>query len=120
MDYVPSNRYWENDNGGPAVLIQSISIDEPGEYRFSCQYPEGVSGPSFQVSLGPNYVWELIRMVLQNGLALLTVLFSLPAAILISIVLVLSGLISGKSSSSTPGQSMGKNIQVLSCCENPI
>jgi len=97
-DYVPSNRFWEKNNGGPAVLIQSISIDEPGEYRFLCQYPENVAGPSLQISLGPNYVWEMIRVVLKFGPTLLLLIFSLPAAILIAVFLVVAGFISGKTS----------------------
>ena len=96
LDYVPSNRFWKKNDGGPAVLIQSISEDEPGEYRFLCKYPEGIAGPSFQISLGPNYVWEMIRMVLKNGLALLLLIFSLPTAILVSGILLMAGLISSK------------------------
>ncbi len=100
LDYVPSNRFWEKYDGGPAVLIQSISVDEPGEYRFLCQYPEGVAGPSFQISLGPNYVWEMIRMVLKNGLALLLLIFSLPTAISVSGILLMAGLIASKGTNS--------------------
>jgi hypothetical protein len=109
-DYVPSNRFWEKNNGGPAVLIQSISVDEPGEYMFLCQYPEDITGPIFQISLGPNYVWEMIRVVLKNGPALLLFIFSLPAAILIVIVLFLAGLVSGKTSSNQYEQGAANEI----------
>jgi hypothetical protein len=98
LDHVPSNRFWEKNNGGPAVLIQSISVVEPGEFRFLCHYPEDAAGPSVQVSLGPNYAWEMIHLVLKNGLALLVLVFSLPTASLISIGLLLAGLFSGKTS----------------------
>jgi len=72
-DYEPSNRYWSKKGGGPATLIQSITVDEPGEYIFECTSQDDYLGSNVSVSLGPNYTWEFIRLVLKKGPVLIAI-----------------------------------------------
>ena len=91
-DYEPSNRYWSKKSGGPATLIQSVRIDEPGAYSFECSYRENNKGEGVQVSLGPNYTWELIRLVLKFGLGIAGIILTLGGSILVSAILFLAGM----------------------------
>lgn len=93
QDYEPANRYWSKEGGGPATLIQSITVEEPGLYEFSCQYGGEYTGPVVQVSLGPNYVWEFIRISLKYIAAILGVFLSLTIPLLVGIALCCAGWI---------------------------
>ena len=86
-DYEPTNRYWSKKGGGPATLIKSVTIEEPGLYEFSCQHQGDYSGPALQVSLGPNYAWEFIRISLKNILAILGMFLSVTVPLLVCIAL---------------------------------
>ncbi len=97
-DYEPTNRYWSKKGGGPATLIQSITIEEPGRYEFSCQYPGDYTGPDIHVTIGPNYAWELIRISLKYILALLGMCLSVTTSLVISFILLFSGLMTKKNS----------------------
>jgi len=59
-DYVPTNTYFTKDRDRVGVLIQSISIDEPGTYTFSCLRADGGSQPQAVLAVGPNFAWEFI------------------------------------------------------------
>lgn len=97
-DYEPTNHYWSKEGGGPATLIQSISVEEPGLYVFSCQYLDDFSGPDIQVTIGPNYAWEFIQVSLRYILALLGLYGSVSVSLVISLILVIAGLMSKKGS----------------------
>ena len=70
-DFVDTNRY----SGGGAnykerregVLIMSTTIDKPGNYTFSCQYPGGEEQPKIVVSVGQNIAWEVIQTLLRTA-----------------------------------------------------
>jgi hypothetical protein len=93
-DYQPTNRYWSRQGGGPATLIQSISIEEPGLYEFSCQHPGDYGGPDLQVTIGPNYTWEFIRISLKVIPALVGIYLSLTIPVVVSICILITGLLS--------------------------
>jgi len=95
-DYKPTNRYWSKIGGGPATLIQSITIDDPGEYTFECVKQDDNSVPDVLVSLGPNYTWEFIRLVLKNGVAVLGIILSLFSSVFLSLILVGAGIVEKK------------------------
>lgn len=95
-DYQPSNRYWSRQGGGPATLIQSISIEDPGQYEFSCQHPGDYSGPDLQVTIGPNYTWEFIRTSLEVIPALVGIYLSLTIPVVVSICVLIAGLLRRK------------------------
>lgn len=95
-DYEPTNRYWSKEGGGPATLIQSITVEEPGQYVFSCQYPGDYSGPDTLVTIGPNYAWEFIRVSLRYIVALLGIYISVSVSLVISLILLFAGLMAKK------------------------
>jgi hypothetical protein len=77
-DYVPTNTYSTKDRERVGVLIRSITIDEPGTYRFSCRYANGSSRPEIVLAVGPNLDWEFLSIVVRSivtGAAGLAVLF---------------------------------------------
>jgi len=77
-------------------LIQSITIDDPGEYTFECVKQDDNSVPDVLVSLGPNYTWEFIRLVLKNGVAVLGIILSLFSSVFLSLILVGAGIVEKK------------------------
>jgi len=90
-DYVETNRYWQKDGVNTGVLIMSITVDEPDTYQFACQYQNGNTGPEITVALGPNYIWEFLRLGWKAGLPLLGGTCILCGSVLVA----LTGLIAG-------------------------
>jgi hypothetical protein len=70
-DYIESNRYWSQDQGRYFVLIMSITIDKPDTYTFTCDYLDGRSEPEIPLALGPNYIWEFLKVTGKVALPLL-------------------------------------------------
>lgn len=97
-DYEPTNRYWSKKGGGPATLIQSITIENPGKYVFSCQHLNDYSGADVHVTIGPNYAWEFIRISLRYILALLGMYLSITVPLVISLILFCAGLLTKRDS----------------------
>ena len=102
-DYEPTNRYWSKKGGGPAILIQSITVEEPGEYTFRCVYQDDNMGPEVSVSLGPNYTWEFIRLALKSGPVLISIILSLTGSFLVSTILIMAGIFHIKDSEYSEG-----------------
>jgi hypothetical protein len=88
-DYVETNRYWAKGRTSTGVLIMSLTVDEPGIYRFTCRYQDGSSGPESVVAMGPNYVWEFLKVVGKIGLPLLAGLSVLCASGLLALLIVI-------------------------------
>ena len=92
-DYVPGNRYWLQDRSMEAVLVMSISVNKADRYEFKCDYMNDKTGPQLTVALGPNYIWEFIRVAgmiifpLFNGIVLVC------SSNLIGIILIIVGVI---------------------------
>ena len=95
-DYQPSNRYWSKKGGGPATLIQSITVDEPGRYDFSCSHPADYQGPDVQVTIGPNYTWEFIQFSSKYVLSVLGMCLSILIPFVISLILFVIGWMTKK------------------------
>jgi hypothetical protein len=92
-DYVETNRYWSKDQDRLGVLIMSLTVDEPDTYTFACNYEDGRSEPNILVALGPNYVWEFLKVAGKISLSLFgaTAIFcgsSLMALIIVIIVAI--------------------------------
>jgi hypothetical protein len=51
--------------GRAGVMFKRISIDQPGVYNFSCQYPDGRSYPKNVMAVGPNLVLEFFNIALK-------------------------------------------------------
>ena len=59
---VEGNVYTSHNPTRAGVLFKQISIDQPGVYTFSCQYPDGRSYPKSVMAVGPNLVWEFFNI----------------------------------------------------------
>jgi hypothetical protein len=66
------------------VMFKRISIDHPGVYNFSCQYPDGRSYPKSVMAVGPNFILEFINIAVKP----------IAAMFFGSIAFVLAGVIS--------------------------
>jgi hypothetical protein len=85
-DFVESNRYWSKDKFGYGVLIMSITVDAPGAYTFSCQRQEHDEIEEIVVALGPNYVWEFLRVAGAIGLPFLGGISALCGSLLVGLI----------------------------------
>ena len=65
LDYstVEGDIYTYPDRAG--VMFKRISIDEPGLYNFTCQYPDGSTYPKIVMAVGPNLIWEFFNVALK-------------------------------------------------------
>ena len=68
-DYIEGNKYETQERVG--VLINHISIDQPGVYNFSCQYSDGRTYPRIVLAVGPNIVWEFFNVAVKPVAAII-------------------------------------------------
>jgi hypothetical protein len=90
-DHVPSNAYSTRDRERVGRLINSITIEAPGRYIFSCDYPDGSSQPKVVLAVGPNLFWEFLGIAARTvvtAAAGLAALFG--SGILAAVVLVVA------------------------------
>jgi len=92
-DHIEKNRYTNRNENLIGVLIMSLTVDQPGAYRFACDYQDNQTNPEIQVSLGPNYFWEFIRVIGKIGLPVLGGIIILIGSLMFSLVLVIVGLV---------------------------
>lgn len=83
-DYVPGNRY-STKEGQVGVLIYSTTVQEPGLYTLSCDDPLEVKGVTYRLAIGPNYVFEFLRVGWYIGRSLLAALAVFCGSTLLSI-----------------------------------
>jgi hypothetical protein len=92
-DYVPTNTYFTQNRERVGVLIQSITIHEPGTYAFSCRRADGNSQPQVVLAVGPNFMWEFFsigaRGVLTVAAGLAVLLGSIAIAGLAALAMTL-------------------------------
>jgi len=62
-DFVETNEYSTKDRRREGKLLMSTTVDEPGNYTFSCQHPDGSDQPKYVLAFGQNLVWELFRSI---------------------------------------------------------
>ena len=70
------------------VMFKRISIDQPGFYNFSCQYPDGRSYPKIVMAVGPNLVWEFFNVALKPIASVLCGSLAFVFAGVISILII--------------------------------
>ena len=87
-DYVETNRYWSKDQGDIGVLIMSITVNDPDTYTFTCHYQNGNKEPEITVALGPNYVWEFLRVAGKIALSMYVGAITFCGSILIGMIVV--------------------------------
>ena len=86
-DYVKTNTYSTKGRERVGVLIQSITIKEPGKYAFSCRYADNSSQPEIVLAVGPNFVWEFFGIVAKCGIPLFIGLIVVLGSVLVAIVI---------------------------------
>jgi hypothetical protein len=84
-DYVPTNRYCSGTRKCVGFLIFSTTIREPGLYTLSCVYPDGNGGPKLILAIGPNYIFEFLRIFWSMGDSLLGAVGVLCGSVVLSI-----------------------------------
>ena len=88
-DYVKTNTYSTKERERVGVLIQSITIKEPGIYTFSCSYVDNSSQPEIVLAVGPNFVWEFFGIVAKLGIPLFVGLIAVLSSVLVAIVIAI-------------------------------
>jgi hypothetical protein len=88
LDYstVQGNVYTYPNRAG--VMFKRISIDQPGSYNFSCQYPDGRTYPKIVMAVGPNLIWEFFNVALKPIGAMLCGTFAFVSTAVISILII--------------------------------
>jgi len=83
-DYVETNQYTKGQGRGrglrAGVLIMSTTVDRPGDYTFSCGYPDGSEQPKIVLAVGQNIVWEEARLLARAAVPVLGSLALLGAS----------------------------------------
>jgi len=89
-DFVETNRYSAGMGRGKGmragVLIMSTTIDEPGDYTFSCRYPDGREQPGIVLAVGQNILWEDIGILTRTASSVLGGLAILGGSGVVAIV----------------------------------
>ena len=49
----------------------STTVNEPGNYTFSCQHPDGSDQPKYVLAFGQNLFWELLRSLAGTASSIL-------------------------------------------------
>lgn len=105
-DYVDTNRYWTKDQTRTGVLIQSITVQHADTYTFACRYQDGRATPEIEVALGPNYLWEFMKVTgklaqpLLAGIGVLCGTFLLAVITLIVAIVLWAGSLTPSQKSS--------------------
>ena len=81
--------YSTGNNERVGVLMNTISIDRPGAYSFSCRYPDNSSTPRIVLAVGPNFVWEFFNLAAKPTAAMLGGLLAFLGVGLISTIMVI-------------------------------
>lgn len=87
-DYVETNRHWSKDQVTTGVLIMSVTVNGPGAYTFACHYQDGSIEPEISVALGPNYVWEFLRVAGKTSLSLFKAMATSFVSVAIGLIIV--------------------------------
>jgi len=102
-DYVPTNRY-VTKGGRTGVLIYSTTVENPGLHTLSCDYPNGGMGPQLVLAIGPNYVWEFLRVAWNLGGPVLGGVGIICGSIILSIGIALVALVRGSKLKQVEGE----------------
>jgi hypothetical protein len=88
-DYIETNRYGDEDQDRMGVLIMSLTVDQPDDYTFACRYQNDMHGLETTVALGPNYAWEVLKVVGKIGLPLLGGAITICGSVLLALLMVI-------------------------------
>jgi len=92
-DFVETNRYSARMGKGKGkragVLIMSTTVDEPGDYTFSCRYPDDREQPEIVLAVGQNVLWEDIGILTRTAGSVLGGLAVLGGSAVVAIVIAI-------------------------------
>jgi len=92
-DFVETNRYSARLGKGrgkrAGVLIMSTTIDDPGNYTFSCRYADGREQPEIVLAVGQNILWEDIHIMARTAGSVLGGLAVLCSSGVVAIVIAI-------------------------------
>lgn len=71
-NYIEGNIYATQNDARVGVHIMSITIHDPGVYKFSCQYQNGRTSPNIVLAVGPNIVWEILNIAVKPITAIIS------------------------------------------------
>lgn len=89
--FVEGDIYITQNKGRAGVMMNNISINQPGTYTFSCRYLDGRSNPQLVLAVGPNMIWEFFNLAVKPLAAMavgLIVFFFMSVVSLIIVVIV--------------------------------
>ena len=87
-NYIEGNIYETQNDQRVGVHIMSITIHDPGVYKFSCQYQNGQTSPEIVLAVGPNIIWEFFNIAVKPIAATIIGAFVFVCACGISILIV--------------------------------
>jgi hypothetical protein len=85
---IEGNIYITQNPNRAGVMYRQISIDQPGVYTFSCQYPDDRSYPKVNMAVGPNLVWEFFNIAAKPIAAMICGGFVFVGALGISVLII--------------------------------
>ncbi|MFN2215261.1 MAG: hypothetical protein ACK2UE_19490 [Anaerolineales bacterium] len=63
--FVEGEIYTTQNKERAGVLMNNISINQPGVHEFSCRYQDGRSNPQIVLAIGPNMIWEFFNLAVK-------------------------------------------------------
>jgi len=103
--YVEGDIYSTHNKGRAGVLMNNISINQPGVHEFSCRYLDGRSNPQIVLAIGPNMIWEFFNLAVKPVAAIAGGLIVFFFMSLISLCIVIFVAIKRNQSSNRIGSS---------------
>lgn len=98
-DYVETNRYESHGQHRIGVLVMSVTVNQPDYYSFACTIQGNSTTREITVALGPNYVWEFLKIVADIGLPLLMGSIVCCGSLLLALSLAIFAFFKGRRSS---------------------
>jgi hypothetical protein len=89
-DFVETNEYSTKDRVREGKLFMSTTVNEPGNYTFSCQHPDGSDQPEYVLAFGQNLFWEFLRAIAGAAGSVLGSLTVIIAAGIAATVIVIA------------------------------
>ena len=92
--YVEGEIYTTQNKERAGVLMNNISINQPGIHEFSCRYLDGRSNPQIVLAVGPNIIWEFFNVAAKPVAAI--VCGGLVFTVGLVIAMLIAGLVAFK------------------------
>jgi hypothetical protein len=88
-DFVETNEYSTKDRRREGKLFMSTTVNEPGNYTFSCKHSDGSDQPKYVLAFGQNLFWELLRSLAGTASSILGSLAAIVVAGIAAMVITI-------------------------------